>query len=394
MQRMGFWAGMAGGIFLLVAPGLALAAVDMQEGEWEGTVVTTMEAEGMTMPPMTSTVINCLTKKDLVPNPNPDQANNCRVLDQKVAGNTVSWRLVCEQEGGKMEGSGEMTYHGTSYEGTMKTTTQAEGQTMTALMKLSGRHLGVCTARTAKGPVVNGKDMGQQQQEMERYKAMGDEAMARQNQEMAKYQAASRAGSDLVNLPVPAADANACRQPGLAAMADCAAQAGELNLKPGLYRITLAKASRMGGPEATPVESRQEELCLTQAVPVPAFLVEGHDIREVSRSRDKITWSFSDARVDVRGGLVYQGNAFSGVISETTQLSPEMKMNQVTKVTAERLGDGDCLGGGRAYTSQGQGSVSVPGQAPAAGGNGAVGNPAKEMINNEAVKGLRRIIGF
>ena len=393
MQRMGFLAGAVCGIILLGAQGLALGAVDMQEGEWETTVVTSMEGAGMAMPPMTSTVSNCLTKKDLVPNPNPDQSKDCEVVDQKVAGNTVSWRLICNQDGARMEGAGEMTYHGVSYDGTMKTTTVAEGQTMNMNMKLSGRRLGVCTAKTAKGPVVNGKDMGQSQQEMEKYKAMADQAVAQQNQEMAKYRTAAQAGADLVQLPVPVADANACRQPGFAAMADCAAKAGDLNLRPGLYRITLEKASRMGDTEATPVERQQEEQCLTQDVPVPASLAGSHDIREVSRSRDKITWSFADAQTDLRGGLVYQGDAFSGVISESIRYSPEMKMNQVTKVTAERLSDGDCLGGGRSFTSQGSANASVPGQEPAGGVNRAMQNAGKELINNP-VKGLRSIIGF
>ena len=393
MQRNGILAGIVCGAFLLAGPGVARAGVDMQEGEWETTVVSTMETEGMTMPPMTSTMTSCLTKKDLVPNPNPDQANNCRVLDQKVSGNTVSWRLVCDQDGGKMEGSGEMTYHGASYEGTMRASTVAEGQTMKTVMKLSGRHLGVCTARTAKGPVVNGKDMGQYQQEMGKYQAMADQAMARQKQEMAKYQAGVKAGSDLIKLPVPAADSNACRQPGFAAMADCAAQAGDLNLQPGLFRIPLERASRTGDMEATPVDRQQEERCLTQDVPVPYSLAGSHDIREVSRSRDKITWSFADAQTAVRGGLVYQGNTMSGVINETNRLSPDMQITQVTRVTAERLGDGDCLGGGRAYTSQTPAAASSQGQGAASGINGAMQEAGKELINNP-MKGLRSIIGF
>ena len=194
MRRIGYWLGVACGVVLL-GQGTASWAVDMRDGQWETTVVTTMDGAGGAMPAMTSTVSNCLTKDKPVPdaNPNPDQAKDCQVLDQKISGNTVSWRVVCNQDGNKMDGSGTMTYQGASYTGTMRTTSVAEGQTMKALMKLSGRYLGPCTDKKgqlpAKGAVggamtiPGGAGMANGvpgQADIEKYKAMADQLMKSQ----------------------------------------------------------------------------------------------------------------------------------------------------------------------------------------------------------------------
>lgn len=283
-----------------------------------------------------------------------------------------------------------MTYRGASYSGTMRTTTKMEGETMTANMKLSGRHLGPCTGK--KGAVAMNP-------EMEKYKVMADQAMAQGNQEMAKYRATSMAGGEIMKLPVPAADPSACRQAGFAAMADCAAKVGDLNLQTGRYRITLEKASRVDTGDATPVETREEEVCLSRENPVPSDIAGVQDTQEVKRGREKINWSFVNPQSEVKGGIVYQGDAFSGVVSETLQAGASMKMHSVTKVTGLRIGDGDC-GGGRSYTAQGRSyTSSAPTRHTASGG------PTGEEVQSEAVrkgqemipnpvKGVRNLLGF
>jgi hypothetical protein len=110
----------------------------MKEGEWEISTETTMTMGAMSMPPMAGKSTYCLTRENLVPKPEKDK--ECKMLKQKVVGNTVSWRMVC----GKSEGEGEITYRGTTYKGTSKLNSVEAGQTMAMNMKLAGKYLGPC----------------------------------------------------------------------------------------------------------------------------------------------------------------------------------------------------------------------------------------------------------
>ena len=80
----------------------------------------------------------CLTREDLVPKSEKDK--DCRIVKQKVVGNTVSWRMECK----KAEGEGEISYRGTTYNGFFKMKTVEDGQTMNMNVKLAGKYLGPC----------------------------------------------------------------------------------------------------------------------------------------------------------------------------------------------------------------------------------------------------------
>ena len=89
------------------------------------------------MPPVKHT--QCMTKKDIVPQSSqPNQ--ECNVNKTKVSGDTVSWTIECNTQGGKMTGTGKITYHGNSFEGTIKTTMA----NMEMTTHISGRRLGKC----------------------------------------------------------------------------------------------------------------------------------------------------------------------------------------------------------------------------------------------------------
>jgi len=126
-------------LLLLCAAGTAHpAGIDMKEGDWEISSVTSMTMEGMSMPSMPSKSTYCLTREDPVPKSERDK--DCRIVNQKVVGNTVSWRMECK----KAEGEGEITYRGTTYNGFYKMKMVEEGQTMTMNSKLAGKYLGPC----------------------------------------------------------------------------------------------------------------------------------------------------------------------------------------------------------------------------------------------------------
>ncbi len=114
----------------------ASASVNMNEGQWE--ITTTMDMPGMPAEAMKPhTVTTCLSKSDYVPKANPEKSD-CKMVDQKIDGNTVSWKVVCKETSGK----GTITYAGDSFSGLMESTMKQEGKEMTVNMKMDGKRIG------------------------------------------------------------------------------------------------------------------------------------------------------------------------------------------------------------------------------------------------------------
>jgi len=113
-------------IILICAGTTAHAAgVDMKEGQWETSTETSMMMEGMSMPPMAAKSTYCLTRENPVPKSEKDK--DCKMVKLNFVGNTVSWRMECK----KAEGEGEITYRGSTYNGSFRMKMVEDGQTMT-----------------------------------------------------------------------------------------------------------------------------------------------------------------------------------------------------------------------------------------------------------------------
>ena len=125
-----------------IAVGPALGDTPLRAGLWEVRVETEMEGVPMALPTMTRKT--CVTEKDLVPH-TPQQGEDCKVLEQEMQGNTVTWRIRCRQSEGTTEGSGRIVYQGDRYRGTLDIR-MAGGQMdgMRMRQKISGRRLGAC----------------------------------------------------------------------------------------------------------------------------------------------------------------------------------------------------------------------------------------------------------
>lgn len=126
-------------LFAVVSIAFAGSVPNMQEGKWE--ITTKMEMPGMpvNMPPMKYT--QCLTKKDLVPK-SSQPGQECTITHNKVTGNSVKWTMQCSGQGGEMTGTGNITYSGNSFKGTIKMTMPQQNMQMTN--HVTGRRLGSC----------------------------------------------------------------------------------------------------------------------------------------------------------------------------------------------------------------------------------------------------------
>jgi len=117
---------------------VATPSVNMKEGQWE--ITTTVDMPGMPAAAMKPhTVTSCLSKKDYVPQANPNKGD-CKMLDQKIDGNTVSWNVACKETSGK----GTITYAGDTFSGLMESTMKEGDKEMTVKMKMDGKRIGEC----------------------------------------------------------------------------------------------------------------------------------------------------------------------------------------------------------------------------------------------------------
>ncbi len=122
---------------LLLTATPAVSGVDMKPGLWEITTNTRMQ--GMSIPPSTTT--QCLTEDDVVPH-NRQPGQECEIVDMETSGDTVTWRLECTGQGGRVESTGMIRYLGDRFEGSVTTEIDATGITVEST--LEGKRLGPC----------------------------------------------------------------------------------------------------------------------------------------------------------------------------------------------------------------------------------------------------------
>jgi len=362
---------------LAVSSTLCFAAgINAQEGEWESTMEMKMEGLSFAIPPVTTK--HCITKEDVVPKAS-EKDDKCKIKDQKIVGNKVTWSVECLDKGEKTESQGEITYSGNSYKGTMKTRmTDKAGKTMVSTANMTGRRIGECTDKSKTTVSVGGKEVQQvDPAQMARIRAEGEKALAesekRQKEQKARWEELSR-------LPVPAEDPGSCPLSGENFQdPNCESKVGKLNLKPGEWEITTQEgADQMGHPMVG--DPKRTTQCLTHESPMISAVQKSPE-KKAARSSQKITWSFNKTdslKVDERGGIIYRGDTLEGAVLRTEEYGSATKIVHKTRISGHRIGDGACLAQGRDYTSQGRDFTSkkrgiipgVPGELP---------NPVKEL---------------
>lgn len=133
---------------LMAASAAALAAApNFKEGEWGTRYRMEVVGAPFPMPPITMRRSACLTRDNYIPD-NSQKNQDCKVSDQKVSGNTVTWKMHCKTREGSIVGTGKITYKGERYSGVMESRmTSAEGAAMpmTYRYMMEGERLGACS---------------------------------------------------------------------------------------------------------------------------------------------------------------------------------------------------------------------------------------------------------
>ncbi len=133
--------GLVAVIVVLLFGGPALGAEpNVKEGKWE--ITSSAEIKGVGTTPA-QTVTQCISKADIIPQPSKDEG--CKVTNSSVVGDTVVWAIECKRPEGTIEGRGEITYKGETFDGLIKWTITQPGQERTEMkQKIEGRRTGEC----------------------------------------------------------------------------------------------------------------------------------------------------------------------------------------------------------------------------------------------------------
>ena len=130
-----------GAVFLSMI-GAAVSWADFKEGLWEITTQTEVTGMPYAMPP--TTFRQCITKSDPVPQ-TKDKNYECKTVNQKISGNSVTYTVECRGREGVMKTAGKTTYTDQSMTGESKTTFTMQGQpAMQMINKTKGKYIGNC----------------------------------------------------------------------------------------------------------------------------------------------------------------------------------------------------------------------------------------------------------
>jgi hypothetical protein len=120
------------------------ADVNMKEGLWEMTVQTQMSGMPMQIAIPPTTFTQCITKKDLIPKDPAGENGQCKILDQKISGDTVTWTMECKGES-TMKAVGFATYHGDTFEGVTDITSNIPQMGLMKMKQtIKGKYVGAC----------------------------------------------------------------------------------------------------------------------------------------------------------------------------------------------------------------------------------------------------------
>jgi hypothetical protein len=102
------------------AAAVAADRPDFQPGKWELTINMKMEGMPFDMPSKPVTTTHCVKPEDIkdtqtIAESNLEKKRKCKIADLKQDGDKVTYSFTCE---GGANGTSEIVYQGTSYEGT------------------------------------------------------------------------------------------------------------------------------------------------------------------------------------------------------------------------------------------------------------------------------------
>ena len=130
-------------IFFSLIALLPLAAhAGVNPGLWEATVTASSTMAGSA--PVSEKTSYCITEKDPVPALGGNNTDACKIINQKVSGGSVSWRMRCDTPLGMMDSKGKITYRGDTAKGLIEMSVKSPSGTVNMQQSLNAKRIGDC----------------------------------------------------------------------------------------------------------------------------------------------------------------------------------------------------------------------------------------------------------
>ena len=126
----------------LMSPTFATDSIQMEPGMWEMTSTVSMP---MLPEPRVATKTECVDKSEFsVDDLMKENKGECSITESQVNGNSLTWSMRCEMQGGTGIGGGQFISNGNSGSGNMHMSMEVQGQTFKMETSWQGRRIGPC----------------------------------------------------------------------------------------------------------------------------------------------------------------------------------------------------------------------------------------------------------
>lgn len=117
------------------------AEIEFNAGQWE-TIMT--RTNPMTGEPITETRTECVKERKFNPASMMQGADGCDLVSDSLDGDTLSFQMDCDMQGGKATIDGQFQTDGDTGKGNMDMSVNAGGMNMKMNMNWTARRLGDC----------------------------------------------------------------------------------------------------------------------------------------------------------------------------------------------------------------------------------------------------------
>ena len=127
-------------VLFLTLSSAVQADINVKKGMWE--INNKINVTGVPIKIPDTKVSQCIDKQTIVPKSDKKINKYCKVIEQTIHGDTVSWKMSCSN---KMESHGSITYHGDTFEGTVSSTMVVPAMgSMLITNHMTGKRTGEC----------------------------------------------------------------------------------------------------------------------------------------------------------------------------------------------------------------------------------------------------------
>ncbi|MCG5514530.1 MULTISPECIES: DUF3617 family protein [unclassified Ectothiorhodospira] len=129
---------------LLVPLAAQADELDLQPGQWEFTNVTGVEGD-TPFPEQTHTSTECITAEDVARGPDFLQVeDNCEVTNMDMTSTTMTYDMVCTEEGMEVDMRAELQFMGDRLEGQMTANLESPMGPLVMRTEITGERIGDC----------------------------------------------------------------------------------------------------------------------------------------------------------------------------------------------------------------------------------------------------------